>query len=99
MANRRELKAVFMRRRAEKLSYHKYKVLEVPPQNGRRRTAGESGHEAPLSVYLFGLSVARGKGYTGKGNSLSMHPSEARSLSVYPWREKDDDFNFKLVLK
>ena len=22
-----------------------------------------------------------------------MHPSEARSLSVYHWREKDDDFN------
>ena len=66
-------------------SLDKYKVLGVPPQNGRRRTAGGSGHEAPLSVYPVGSSAVSGKGYTSKGNSLAMHPSEAVLLSAHPY--------------
>ena len=77
-----------MRRRAEKLSYHKYKVLWVPPQNGRRRTGAESGHEVFLSMYLLGSSAVSGEGYTSKGNSLAMHPSEARPLSTHPLDKK-----------
>ena len=77
-------KVVFMRGDGRKeSSYHKYKVLGVPPQNGRCRTGAESGHEAPLSMYLVGSSSVSGKGYTDKGNSLAMHPSEARPLSAH----------------
>ena len=50
-------------------------------------------------MYPFRLSTVSAKGYTGKGNSLSVHPSEARSLSTYPSNEKDYDFNFKRVLQ
>ena len=47
----------------------------------------------------FRLSTVSAKGYTGKKNYLSMHPSEARSLSPYPSNAKDDDFNFIRVLQ
>ena len=57
--------------------------MKVPPQNGRFRTAPGSGHEVPLSLHLLGSSAVSAKGCAGKGNFLSMHLSEARSLSVH----------------
>ena len=69
-------------------SYHKYKVLKVPPQNGRFRSEAESGHEGPLSMHVFGSSAVSAKGYTDKGNSLSMHPSEPTPLSAHPVDKK-----------
>lgn len=57
--------------------------MKVPPQNGRPRTAPGSGHEVPLSLHPFGSSAVSAKGYADKGNLLSMHPSEARSLSAH----------------
>ena len=65
------------------MSYHKYKVLGVPSQNGRPRTGAESGHEALLSMYLFGSSAVSAKGCAGKGNFLSIHLSEATSLLAH----------------
>ena len=70
------------------MSYHKYKVLKVPPQNGRRRPGAESGHGGLLSTYPFATFSLAGKGCTGKGNSLAMHPSEARPLSAHPLGKK-----------
>ena len=57
--------------------------MKVPPQNGRCQTGAESGHEAPLSLHLLGSSAVSAKGCAGKGNFLSMHPSEARSLPAH----------------
>ena len=88
-------KVVFMRGGGRKESryryrynYHKYKVLGVPPQNGWFRTGAESGHEVFLSMYLLGSSAFSAKGYTDKGNSLAIHPSEARPLSAHPLGKK-----------
>ena len=57
--------------------------MKVPPQNGRCRTGAESGHEASLPLHPFGSSAVCAKGYAGKGNFLSMHPSEATSLLAH----------------
>ena len=71
----------------------------VLPQNGRRRTAAESGHEAPLLIYPFCLSTVREKGYITKENSLSIYPFQPRSLPMYLSDKKDDDIHFIRVLQ
>ena len=44
-----------MRRRAEELSYHKYKVLKVPSQNGRRRPGMSPVMRTPCQCSLSEL--------------------------------------------
>ena len=99
VANPRVLGFLFMRRRAEKLSYHKYKVLRVPPQNGRGRAAPGSGHEAPLSMYPLATFSSLGPYSHTLRAILSDTPFCKRPLSTYPSVKKDDVFHFKLVLK
>ena len=66
-------RSIYEATRPDESSYHKYKVLKVPPQNGRPRTGAESGHGGPLSMYPFATLVLSDIPF---GNSLSIYPSE-----------------------